>query len=62
MTVDELYRDHNVGTPFILANYKDVLKGLVEQKLVSAQRREGKNIRKNTMPEDVVITFPARKT
>jgi three-Cys-motif partner protein len=62
MTVGELYRDHNVGTPFILANYKDVLKGLVEQKLVTAQRREGKNIRKNTMPEDVVITYPARKT
>ena len=62
ISVGALYDDHNVGTPFILPNYKDVIKGLVERESVTAQRPGGKPIRKNSMPEDVVITFPARRT
>jgi hypothetical protein len=45
-----------------LSNYKDVLKGLVEKEAVKAHRPDGKPIRKNSMPEDVVITFPTRRT
>jgi hypothetical protein len=62
ISVGNIYQDHNVGTPFILSNYKDVLKGLVEKEAVKAHRPDGKPIRKNSMPEDVVITFPTRRT
>jgi len=62
ISVGDLYREHNVGTPFISGNYKDVMKGLVESGTVAAHRPSGKTIPKNKMPDDVVITFPPRRT
>lgn len=62
ISVADLYREHTVGTRFILTNYKDVIKGLVEREIVTAQRFGGKPIPKNKMPDDVVITFPAGRT
>ncbi|MBL8821703.1 MAG: three-Cys-motif partner protein TcmP [Planctomycetia bacterium] len=58
MSVQQIFDDHNVDTPYILKNYKEVLRTLFEEGAVDASRPLGKSIRKNTFPEDVVVSFP----
>lgn len=59
LTVNAVYNEHNVGTPFIEANYKSVLKQLAEKNAVTAHRPSGKSIRSG-FPDDIVVTFPRK--
>lgn len=58
LTVDEVFHEHNVGTPFIEKNYKDVLLRLEEAGRVEAKPQPGKRRRAGLMGDDVIITFP----
>jgi hypothetical protein len=58
MSVKEIFEDHNVDTPYILRNYKAVLMKMHQEGTIEASRPSGKPIRKNTFPDDVVVTFP----
>lgn len=52
----DIYRRHNVGTPYVKANYKDALKILEEKKLISTS--SNKIRRKGTFADDVLVKFP----
>jgi hypothetical protein len=53
----EVYEQHNVDTPYIKKNYKDVLIKLEKAGVIEA--RPAKR-RKGTFADDVVVTFPRR--
>jgi len=57
-SVQEIYDEHSLGTPYTMPNYKEALKQLRTQGLVNCTRRSGAVIRNNTMPDDVVVVFP----
>lgn len=56
-TMENIYLEHNVGTPFIKSNYKKALvnlenKGKIEVSIPISQRR------KNTFADHLLVTFP----
>lgn len=57
LTVDELYREHNVGLPYVKRNYKNALMTLESQRRVRADPPAERR-RKGTLGDNVVITFP----
>jgi three-Cys-motif partner protein len=57
----ELYNIHNVGTYYIQKNYKQALMQLEEQKKVFMNPPAGKR-RRNTLGDNVQITFPNKET
>jgi three-Cys-motif partner protein len=57
MTVQEVFDQHNIDTPYIMKNYKEVLMKMHQEGIVAASR-PGKTIRRNTFPEDISVTFP----
>ena len=56
LTMDQIYKQHNVGRPYIKKNYKDTLKQLEEHQEITASPH-----RKGTFGDDVEVTFPVRK-
>ncbi len=64
LTMNEVYEQHNVGTPFIKQNYKDALRALEEAGQIAAtppssERRKRKSI--VTFADNVTVTFPRKK-
>jgi len=57
ISVQKLYETHSVGRPFLLEEYKEVLMKMHEAGKIQASRDDGKKIRKNSFPEDIVVTF-----
>ncbi len=57
MRMNEIYREHNVDTPYIKKNYKDVLKGLYDEGLINAVSETGKPPKKGTLGDGIIITF-----
>jgi len=54
LSMQAIYERHNIGTPFIKRNYKQVLIQLeIEKKIVASTHKKG------TFKEDVIVTFPA---
>ncbi len=65
LTMKEVYEQHNVGTPYVKANYKTVLAALEAEGKVKANPpaeapKGGKKRKKNTFADTVVVTFPDR--
>lgn len=58
MTVEEIYTRHNIGTPYVLANYKEVLRRLESEGKI-ATIPPAMHRRKGTMGGTVIINFPA---
>jgi three-Cys-motif partner protein len=61
ITVQKIYEFHNIGTPFVKANYKEVLRRLEDDNKIIANppandRRMQRGVR--TMADKVVIKFP----
>lgn len=59
ISVAELYEQHSVGTPFLLKNYREVLRELYDKGTVTATRSSGKPINSG-FPPDIQVTFPER--
>jgi three-Cys-motif partner protein len=59
MTVQEVFDAHNVDTPYVMRNYKDILMKMHQEEKIQAVR-PGKTIRRNTFPEDIQVTFPEK--
>ena len=57
MTLDEIYEEHSVDTPYIKKNYRDILKVLEEEEEVEVYSVTDKR-RKGTYPDHVRIKFP----
>jgi three-Cys-motif partner protein len=61
LTVEEIYQQHHVGTPFTKSNYKEALRRLEEENKISVEppaikRKVIKGVR--TLGDKVKITFP----
>jgi hypothetical protein len=55
-----VYREHNVDTPYIKKNYKEALGRLETEKKITANP-PAKDRPKNTFADHIVVTFPPRK-
>jgi len=56
----DVFHQHNIGTPFIKKNYKDVLKKLEADGKISIQPQPGKRRQIGTVGDAVLISFPAQ--
>ncbi len=56
LTMQQIYENHNVGTPYTKRNYKDAL-----MKLESDGRIRVKQHRKNSFGDNVVVAFPLKQ-
>jgi len=54
----KVYEDHNVDTPYIKKNYKDVLRKLYDDGVIDAISTKGKPPRKGTFGDTIRVTFP----
>ncbi|MBN8624687.1 MAG: three-Cys-motif partner protein TcmP [Planctomycetes bacterium] len=64
LTMGEIYEEHNYGHRFIDANYKDVLRGMEEEELISCNPPAAKRQMRNgvrTFADRVEVTFPKKK-
>ena len=59
MTMKQIFDDHNVGTPFISKNYKDILKRLEFEEKIQTNPPADKR-QKNTFGDTVKVTFPPK--
>ena len=57
LTMQEIYEKHNVDTPYIKKNYKDVLCELYDNGSINATSPEGKPPRKGTFGDRIIVTF-----
>lgn len=53
LTMNEIYKRHNVGTPFVSKNYKIALANLQDAGLIQSDRK-----RKGSFGDNVTVTFP----
>jgi three-Cys-motif partner protein len=58
LTRQQVYRQHNVGTPFIDRNYSEILLQLEKEEKITVTRRKGQH--RNRIAKDVKVTFPPR--
>lgn len=58
MTTMEIYDDHNVGTRFILRNYKHALIKLLDENKIETDRKPA---RAGTFADDIEVTFPPKE-
>jgi len=64
LTMKEIYEKHNVGRPYISKNYKDVLKQLENNGVITAYPPAEERPKKKgevTFADDVAVTFPPRR-
>ncbi|MBN2412965.1 three-Cys-motif partner protein TcmP [candidate division KSB1 bacterium] len=59
LTMQDIYEKHNVDTPYIKKNYKDILRKLYDDGLIDAISQTGKPPRKSTFGDNIIVTFPA---
>ncbi|MBI1787422.1 MAG: three-Cys-motif partner protein TcmP [Acidobacteria bacterium] len=57
LTMENIYRKHNVGRPYIERNYKDALMSLEAKGTIQCQP-PARERRKGTMGPDTIVTFP----
>jgi hypothetical protein len=58
LTVENIFFDDHVGTPFILRNYKDILLQLAEEGLISVVNSSGNyKVRPGCMADHYIVNF-----
>lgn len=57
----EIYKQHNIDTPYIKSNYKEALKVLEENGKIVAKKPDGKSRRKGTFADNILAIFPDSK-
>jgi len=57
LTVQQIFERHSVGRPFVLKDYKDALGRMYQAGAIQGNRAGGKPIKRNTFPDDIVVTF-----
>jgi three-Cys-motif partner protein len=65
LTLRQIYEQHSVGRPFILRNYRDVIRRLEGEDRLSVSPPAMKRPKRNgevTVAEHVTVTFPQRRT
>jgi len=59
LTMRDIYELHNVDTPYVKKNYKEVLRELYEDGSIGAVSPTGKPPRKGTFSDEIMVTFPS---
>lgn len=57
LTMHEIYEQHNIDTPYIKKNYKEVLKEFYENGIIDALSNKNKLPRAGTFGDDIIVTF-----
>lgn len=57
LTMHQIYEEHNVDTPYIKKNYKEVLKKLYDEGIIKAVSKSGKPPKAGTFGDDITVTF-----
>ena len=57
LTMQDIYEQHNVDTPYVKKNYKDVLRELYDDGIIKAKSIKGKLPRKGTFGNNILVTF-----
>ncbi len=60
ISMENIYLEHSVDTPYVKKNYKDALIALENDRLITAKKPNGKNRRRETFADDVMAIFPKR--
>ena len=58
LSVRDIYENHNVDTPYVLRNYKHVLRKLYDNGSIKAISENGKPPRDGTFGDKIIVTFP----
>ncbi len=58
LAMHDIYERHNIDTPYIKRNYKDVLRTLFEEGTIEAISEKGKPLRRGTFGDRIMVTFP----
>lgn len=58
LSMQEIYESHNVNTPYIKKNYKEILRELYDNGIIEAVSPKGKPPRKDTFSDEIIVTFP----
>ncbi len=58
LSMQEIYMKHNVDTPYIKSNYKEVLKKLENNGIIKTKKPDGSRRRPDTFADDILVTFP----
>lgn len=58
IAMKKIYEKHNVDTPYIKKNYKDVLRELYDDGTINAITPNGKPPQKNTFSDKIIVAFP----
>ena len=61
LTVQDIYEQHNVDTPYVKKNYKDVLRELYDDGIIKAKSIKIKPPRKGTFGNNILVTFPEQE-
>ena len=61
VSMDDIYRQHSVGLPYVKKNYRSVLCSLEDQGRVAVSDPDGKTRRKGSFPDRLKVTFPGGK-
>jgi len=57
-SMQKIYESHNVDTPYIKKNYKEILRELYDDGIIEAVSPKGKPPRKGTFGAEIIVTFP----
>ena len=57
LKMKEVYERHNVDTPYVKKNYKEVLRQLFNEGAIQAVSQNGKPPRKGTFGDNILVTF-----
>lgn len=57
VSVENIYRQHSVGRPYVLKNYKDAIKEMEDAGIVSVKDPHGKKRRKGSLADRLIISF-----
>lgn len=58
LTMRNIYEQHNVDTPYIKKNYKDILRKLYDEGIIKAVSPKCKPPRNGTFGDDILVNFP----
>lgn len=58
LAMRKIYEQHNVDTPYIKKNYKDILRILYDEGIIQAVSPKDKPPRNGTFGDDILVTFP----
>ncbi len=61
ITVEKIYEEHSINTPYLAKHYKTILVELEEEKLVSIRASEGKKRINRGLADHLIVTFPPKE-